>query len=60
MGCRRKNISMLKFGFWRERRRPHTHARLFVDVAVARKTSGAKFPIIGAKEANKVQTADLL
>ena len=41
MGCRRKNISMLKFGFWRERRRPHTHARSFVEVAVARKTSGA-------------------
>ena len=41
MGCRRKNISMLKFGFWRERRRPHTHAPSFVDVAVARKMSGA-------------------
>ena len=44
MGCRRKNISMLKFGFWRERQRPHTHARSFVDVAVARKTSGAEVP----------------
>ena len=41
MGCRRKNTSLLKFGFWRERRRPLTQARSFVDVAVARKTSGA-------------------
>ena len=41
MGCRRKNTSLLKFGFWRERRRPLTQARSFVDLAVARKTSGA-------------------
>ena len=41
MGCRRKKTSLLKFGFWRERRRPLTQARSFVDVAVARETSGA-------------------
>ena len=27
-GCRRKNSSLLKFGIWRERRRPLTQARL--------------------------------
>ena len=40
-GCRRKNTSLLKVGFWRERRRPLTQAGSFVDVAVAPKTSGA-------------------
>ena len=37
--CRRKNTSLLKFGFWRERWRPLTEARSFVDVAVDPKTS---------------------
>ena len=41
VGCRRKNTYLLKFGFWRERRRPLTQASSFVDVAVAPKTSGA-------------------
>ena len=40
MGCRRKN-TLLKFGFWRERRHPLTQAYSFGDVAVAPKTSGA-------------------
>ena len=39
-GCRRKNTSLLKSWFWRERRRPLTQVRSFVDVAVAPKTSG--------------------
>ena len=40
-GCRREKSSLLKFGSWRERRRPLTQARSFVDVAVTPKTSGA-------------------
>ena len=39
-GCRREKSSLLKFGSWRERRRPLTQAPSFVDVAVAPKTSG--------------------
>ena len=40
-GLPSQKTSLLKFGSWRERRRPLTQACSFVDVAVAPKTSGA-------------------
>ena len=40
-GCRREKSCLLKFGSWRERRRPLTQAPSFVDVAVAPTTSSA-------------------